>query len=316
VSPPSVTLWADPLTDFGALAGDAARDAVFGVACDGSVAACFRNSSESPVEERGIGIFPKSRFQEPADYSIFSWENGKVRRLEVHGETVAVHHVQVLRDGILLAGARCRWRPEGPEKNAVLYGWDGHERARLVLGDGIEDLRAAPDGTIWASYFDEGVFGNYGWGNPGPDPVGASGLVAFDPSGGIRFSFDPGAAGTDSICDAYALNVTGTGEAWVYFYTEFPLVRIAGGRYRTWPLGIGGAHALAVRPGKALLYGDYDRPGLGRLVDLSEDGRAEVAAEAVIEDPDGRSLAGARARGAGGFLYLFEKGRVYRLGNW
>ena len=28
----------------------------------------------------------------------------------------------------LLAGARCRWRPEGPYRNAVLYDADGHPR--------------------------------------------------------------------------------------------------------------------------------------------------------------------------------------------
>ena len=34
-------------------------------------------------------------------------------------------------------------------------------------------------GRIWVSYADEGVYGNFGWGQPGPPPVGAAGLVCF-----------------------------------------------------------------------------------------------------------------------------------------
>lgn len=39
--------------------------------------------------------------------------------------------------------------------------------------------RVAPDGTIWAGYFDEGVVGNFGWGGPGPTRLGADGIGAW-----------------------------------------------------------------------------------------------------------------------------------------
>jgi hypothetical protein len=54
--------------------------------------------------------------------------------------------------------------------------------------------------------------------HPGPRAIGAAGLVAFSKRGKVRFPYDAAAAGTDSICDAYAMNVAGNGEVWVHFY--------------------------------------------------------------------------------------------------
>ena len=64
----------------------------------------------------------------------------------------------------LVAGARCRWRPEGPDRNAVLYDADGQVVSEHVLGDGIAHVLATSTGQVWVGYFDEGIYGNYGWG--------------------------------------------------------------------------------------------------------------------------------------------------------
>jgi hypothetical protein len=81
---------------------------------------------------------------------------------------------------ILLVGARSWWRSDGPDRNAVIYGADGRVLAEETLGDGIEHVLADGTGHIWVGYFDEGVFGNYGWGRPGsPEPLGACGLTGF-----------------------------------------------------------------------------------------------------------------------------------------
>ena len=61
-----------------------------------------------------------------------------------------------------MAGARCRRRPEGPNRNAVLYDADGQVVSEHVLGDGIAHLLATSTGQVWAGYFDEGIYGNYG----------------------------------------------------------------------------------------------------------------------------------------------------------
>ena len=54
--------------------------------------------------------------------------------------------------------------------------------AEGTLGDGINHLLTTPSGAIWVGYFDEGVFGSFGWGGPGPPPIGQPGIVQFDTS--------------------------------------------------------------------------------------------------------------------------------------
>jgi hypothetical protein len=301
--------------DFSSLSDATGNTPVIGVMADGNFLACARRSTESPTFSRGIGTFPKSRFDRPTDYHVVQRKGGETREVVIRDEAMAVHFIQAHPEGVMLGSARCTWRPEGPEQNAAVYDWQGQLVRRMTLGDGIQDVRVGPDGTIWVSYFDEGVFGNYGWGNPGPPPMGNHGLLAFDRSGSPTFAYSAEDAGTDTICDAYAMNVAEDGEVWVNFYTEFPIVRIAGGRYQAWTLGIGGARAMAVRGNGALLYGDYKRRALVRRVVLSDDGTASVKEERELQGPDGRAL-DAPGCGVGGRLYAFDQGRVYAVDDW
>lgn len=86
-------------------------------------------------------------------------------------------------DRFLVVAARCRWRPEGPDRNALVYGPDGAVLAEYTFGDGIEDVLTTPSDNAWVGYFDEGVYGNYGWAVPGPEPTGSCGLGQFGPGG-------------------------------------------------------------------------------------------------------------------------------------
>ena len=68
-------------------------------------------------------------------------------------------------------------------RNAVLYNSDGQVVSEHVLGDGIAHLLATSTGQVWAGYFDEGIYGNYGWGRAdSQEPVGAYGIVRFSPA--------------------------------------------------------------------------------------------------------------------------------------
>lgn len=91
--------------------------------------------------------------------------------------------VQPLPGGsILLVGHRCHWRPEGADRNAVVYGADGGVLAEEVLGDGVGDVLADTAGHVWAGYSDEGIYGNYGWGrSDSAEPLGSHGLVRWAP---------------------------------------------------------------------------------------------------------------------------------------
>ena len=71
------------------------------------------------------------------------------------------------------------------------------------------------------SYFDEGVFGNHGWGEPGgPGPLGRSGLPRWSGDGVLEYEFSPPDV-SSAIADCYALSVIGE-DAWTCYYTDFP----------------------------------------------------------------------------------------------
>ena len=89
------------------------------------------------------------------------------------------HYLRPAGDHFLLLGARCAYRENGPDQNAWIVSRDGAVLSRFCLGDGIQDCVVKKDGTIITSYFDEGVFGNYGW----DEPLGACGLIAWTSEG-------------------------------------------------------------------------------------------------------------------------------------
>ena len=294
-----------------------ARPLVFGVATDGEILVAGRLREANLSDEKAGAAFPKSTLDKAHDWLVVrARETGPVRRLLVRAEWPNFSHVQPLADGILLVAARCRWRPEGPEQNAVVIDEAGAVVRRFTLGDGIEDVRTTPTGAIWASYFDEGVFGNYGWGGPGPAPIGAPGLVRFDDHGELREVYDDEKAGTDGICDAYAVNVNLSETVHVYFYTDFPIVRLREATYARWSCGLAGARALAIRGDRAILVGGYAEPSMGRIVELRSDGNGALVEECSVTTPEGTPIAAMRPAGVGAELFFFDGARVLQLERW
>ena len=306
-------LVAEPLLDLRPHLEGCADRFVIGMGHDDAIYVAAPRTAEAPRDKDGHW---KTMLDEPTDYVVLRAHEGAVESVTVRDERLHVGHVQPCPDGLLLVGGRCGWRPSGPDKNALTVNARGETLARFTLGDGISDVRVAHDGTIWVSYFDEGVFGNFGWSIPGPEPIGASGLVAFDGRGEPKLAYDRKAAGSDFICDAYALNVTSDGAAWVYFYTDFPLVRLFQGTYRVWPVGLKGARAVAIRGQNALLVGGYDTPSQAHKLELPEKGGARVMSQHSITDRDGRSFDDADIHGAGDRIILVRDRVVYALSDW
>jgi hypothetical protein len=142
-------------------------------------------------------------------------------------------------------------------------------------------VRTTPDGTVWVSYFDESAC------------VGATpGLATFSAEGQRRFAYEPKVAGTDWICDAYALNVAGNDDAWLYFYNEFPIVRVHQGRYQVWRTKkpVAGARGLAVAPERALLYRTYDDHASACVLELGAKGVASAREPHQVVDERGAPL--------------------------
>jgi hypothetical protein len=219
-------------------------------------------------------------------------------------------------DRFLVAGARCRWRPEGPDRNAVLYGADGQVVSEHVLGDGIAHVLATSTGQVWAGYFDEGIYGNYGWGRAdSEEPVGAYGIVRFSPGLEAAWHYPKytEVGLWDAVSDCYALNVDDTC-TWACYYSDFAVVRIHDGIVTGWHNDIKGASALAVAGSRVALFGGYgpDRDRLA-LTELTAD-RAEPACEYRIVLPDGQSLrSGTQVIGRGSCLHFLARTSWYQL---
>jgi len=209
--------------------------------------------------------------------------------------------------GFVVAASRCRWRgPDDYERNGALVSGDGRV-SRFTPGDGIEALQADRMGRVWVSYFDEGVFGNRGWGRGGaPKPVGASGLVAFDPSGARVWE------NTQARIDScYALNVT-SDAVWFYAYRTFDLCKIAPDLSTTfWRTGLMGCRALAVADDRALFSGQYkDPPDRFWLLDLTREDATAVPVTVRLERGQPFQRGNIRARGE--FVHVMSGGTWYR----
>lgn len=267
-----------------------------------TVAPKYEKAAFGREERKGFAIFPFSKAKRSYPATFIRFDGREVlQKTELAEVEIAFPSVQPLPNGeVLLVGARCHYREGDPEKNASVFNQDGKLQRRFVLGDGINSVQTTSEGMIWVSYFDEGVFGNYGWNQP----MGASGLICFDSTGRIVWEFKP-PDGFDSICDCYAMNVA-TNAVWACYYTEFPLVKIdSDHQVRGWKNEVGGASALAVDGRRALLWGGYgDKRTRCVLQDIDQES-LNSSREIQIGLPSGFELMGATVIGRASMLHAF-----------
>lgn len=122
----------------------------------------------SSTTRPGGAVFPDTRASRPvaARVSVHTPEQATVT--ELRELDLAHATLQPLSQGrTLVVGARCRWRPDAPERNARVYDSAGEIVAEATLGDGILHVLTTPSDHVWVGYSDEGVYGNYGWGGAG-----------------------------------------------------------------------------------------------------------------------------------------------------
>ncbi|WP_435124392.1 hypothetical protein [Micromonospora tulbaghiae] len=270
----------------------------------------------SVTTQPGWAIFPDPTAARPVAAQATRQTGNTAEVTPLAGLTLAYPSVQPLPQGrLLVVGARCRWRADGPDRNAVVYDSAGHVEARATLGDGIAHVFTTTSGQVWVGYFDEGVYGNYGWGdgNAAP-PIGNAGLVRFSPQLEPTWRF-PSHGDNDwgAISDCYALNVTDEA-VWTCYYTDFPIVQIRGDAVTGWRNQADGAKALVVSDTRVGLLGGYgphhDRFVVGELA-----GQAmRVGGEYRLTLPGGGPLpAHATVIGRGGTLHVVTADYWYRL---
>ena len=242
----------------------------WGICYDGTMAALAVESADSslPFErsENTFASFPATQSSEAFGPTLLRLNDASaqdaqaqiqpIQDVALPSTTAAYPHVQVFPNGeILIVSARCSKTKDGPELNATVYSSEGKELRNFCIGDGVQDLRIDARGEIWASYFDEGIFGNCGWDEDG---VGRSGLCSFDAFGNVTWTFEPPDA-LYSIDDCYAMSLDG-GDVVACYYSSFPIVRISQSdkKISLWNNEHPAATAIAVSGGgRVVLFGGY-----------------------------------------------------------
>jgi hypothetical protein len=266
------------------------------------------------VDRTAAGSFPHAQMEQHSRFLLVEASGEESREIELPPLDVAFPLVDVFPDGrILVAATRCERRgPDDYDRNGIIYDPESGRLTRTTLGDGIAELAIDRLGRIWVSYFDEGVFGNFGWGGLGRDPPGAQGLNCFDSIGRVLWRFQA-PAGFDDIADCYALNVQGTTAA-VYYYTDFPLCLISEGFERLgFTTDLAGCGSFALNGSNVLFTHQYKEPAsrahLGRLAD----GKVSDLQMAEIVLPDGSPVTSGRFLGRGRSLHYVDDSAWYRF---
>ncbi|QTD39490.1 hypothetical protein [Sporosarcina sp. Te-1] len=162
------------------------------------------------------GCFPATVTEKSYGYQVIHIKDGLKTVLLLPEEKWNYHFVQPIdEDHILLVCARSYYHDaQNIEKNARVYDKNGRFIRSFCLGDGIERVYVTKDQEIWTGYFDEGVYGNYGW----EVPIGSSGLVGWDAFGRKIDSLEE--EQEYHIFECLGLNGAPDGGIWFYFSIE------------------------------------------------------------------------------------------------
>jgi len=269
------------------------------------------------VPERDRGAFMQTELKRSPTYKVLIVDlrlpaekgdgEARVREILIEGETFHYSYVQPLGEELLLVGARSYYYGRGNyDLNAAVFSPEGRPLRRFLLGDGIQDVQTTPGGLIWTSFFDEGVFGNYGW----ERPVGESGLIAWDRNG-IRIFTNSEA----DIADCYALNVVSDEQVWFYYYADFKLCVLSGPADR--PKAsfldpkLSGSASVVTDGYRFLMDNGYRERDRYTLMRQEKPGQLVRREEIIFIKENGEQLRNGIADARGAKMLLFEEAKLY-----
>lgn len=194
----------------------------FGITGDGNIYWLEIHSDKDYQEKKGIGIFPKIFSEKPNRYILKYCDNNIINEIVLTNQSMNYHFLvpYIFPNTWILGNARSHYHTENNEgdKNIIIIDKNGMNINEFCFGDGINKIIKIKN-EIWTSYFDEGVYGNFGW----KKPIGCSGLVSWNLNGNKIFEFPYETI--DPIDDCYAMNSDGE-NVYIHYYYSFPVVRI------------------------------------------------------------------------------------------
>jgi hypothetical protein len=271
-----------------------------------------------PKDARGLfgrirsaagALFPRTLADRPYRAIAVRASDDGIEAVTLDSVRVTFPHVQPLNNGgVLVVSPRCCRRSGMAEQNAEVFDAHGTRFSQTVFGDGIQDVQVDLNGEVWVSYFDEGIFGNYGW----DEPIGAPGLIRFDTRGNILWKYSP-PPDFGVMADCYALNVADDA-TWLCYYTDFPLVRIdRSGQATAWNGAVAGARTFATSEEAVLFFGGYMEDGSRLALQRFTKGRLTEPVRLDLSGPQRETLLSANVVGRGSILHAFVGAKWFQL---
>jgi len=267
----------------------------------------LQNKLDYTKKSSGGATFPKTKPEKENDYLAIIFNKNKISKINIKKQKWNYHFIQSLdKKEILLANARSQFfSKDSYELNAKVFDNTGKLIREFWLGDGIQDLKTTKEGMIWTSYFDEGIFGNFGWENP----IGASGLRSWDKNGKPKYEYkDP--SKKHFIVDCYALNVVSDKEIWFYYYSDFNLVRLKNGELTFWKTDISSSDGFVILGNHVLFRGGYDKRDTYHLYKI-EGKELNKVSEIEFKDEKNTKLQADRIDCRGSSLLLQKGTKTY-----
>ena len=255
------------------------------------------------------GSFPPTKTKEKNDYRVIIHDQDGKKIIELNNQNWNYHFVQPIdENNFLLVCARSYYYESGKyDLNAKVFDRFGNQIREFLLGDGIQNVYVTKENKIWTSYFDEGVYGNYGW----EVPIGRNGLRAWDSNGNEIYQYPNSDQNKYFIDDCYALNIVADEEVWFYFYLDFSLARYNNGQIEYFKPDIAGSDGFIMYDDFVLFRDGYGKHDNYILYRFSNSNNLERKCLLSFTDEQGEMIKADRISCRGSLILLIVGTQVY-----
>jgi hypothetical protein len=267
---------------------------------------CILTVKDTP--ERKENMFPLTVTPTPQQYRVLLITPYKTKVFEINNVNWNFHFAQPIEDDhVLLVCSRSEYYDGNRyDLNGHIYNEEGFLQREFLLGDGIQEVQTTTSDTIWTSYFDEGVFGNYGW----HDPIGKYGLRSWSKDGEEKYKYH--ASENQFIADCYALNVMSDDNVLFYYYMNFKLANIKNGKTTYFPVDVQGSNGFILSDDYVLFRGGYDDHDVYSLYQIKNSKLKKLSNIEFVNENDEKIIS-YEVSCRGSIMLLLSNNRLYTV---